>query len=99
MVAAATSGIAAILLYGGRTSHSRFGIPLVLSTSSTSSVGARSSQGAMLRESDVIIWDEAGMAPKDAVDVVDKLLKSLTGNQLPFGGKIVIFAGDFRHVQ
>ena len=42
MLAATTSGIATILLYGGRTSHSRFGVPLVLSTSSTSSVGARS---------------------------------------------------------
>ena len=27
---------------------------------------------------------------------VDRILKSLMGNNLPFGGKVVLMAGDFR---
>lgn len=38
------------------------------------------------------------MVPKDAITIVDKLLKDITNVNLPFGGKIFVFGGDFRQV-
>ena len=96
-VATSISAIAAILLAGGKTAHSRFGIPLQLFSTSSSNVTSRSAAGKMLLAADVIIWDEATMASKDAAELVDRLMRNLTGNMdLPFGGKMVVFLGDFR---
>ena len=51
----------------------------------------------MLKEADAILWDEAPMSGKEVVQCVDRLFKYLTGNQQSaFGGKVVVFAGDFR---
>jgi ATP-dependent DNA helicase PIF1 len=36
------------------------------------------------------------MQHKHAIECVDRSIRELTGNDLPFGGKIVLFAGDFR---
>ncbi|VDO93024.1 unnamed protein product [Heligmosomoides polygyrus] len=38
------------------------------------------------------------MAPKYALEAVDKLLKGITELQLPFGGKAIILCGDFRQI-
>ena len=52
----------------------------------------------MLRECSAFIWDEAPMCSKNAIKVVDKLLQNIMQSDLPFGGKIFIFGGDFRQV-
>ncbi|XP_036146775.1 uncharacterized protein LOC118646933 [Monomorium pharaonis] len=44
----------------------------------------------------LIIWDEVSMTVGHALTAVDKLLKELMRNEKPFGGKVVLFAGDFR---
>ena len=36
------------------------------------------------------------MSPKDADDDADRLLQELTGIPPSFGGRTVVFAGDFR---
>jgi hypothetical protein len=46
--------------------------------------------------SKIIIWDEISMQIKYTVKVVDQAFKNLMENHDPFGGKIVIFGGDFR---
>jgi len=101
-VAVASSGIAAILLKGGRTAHSRFGIPLIVDSTSVSSVKKRTQAAKMLTEASVIVWDEAPMSSKHSVSVVDRLFQELIGttdqHDLPFGGIMVVFAGDFRQV-
>ena len=38
------------------------------------------------------------MVTKVALQVVDRLFKDLTGLDIPFGGKIIVFGGDFRQV-
>ena len=38
------------------------------------------------------------MIPKAAVRIVDMLLRDLTGVERPFGGKLIVFGGDFRQV-
>ncbi|KAA6368103.1 MAG: putative ATP-dependent DNA helicase PIF1, partial [Streblomastix strix] len=46
---------------------------------------------------DVIIWDEAPMASKWAIESVDKKLKEIVKNDKDFG-VLMIFGGDFRQV-
>jgi hypothetical protein len=54
----ASTGIAALLLPDGHTSHSQFRIPLELDKSSISIITKTSRLGALLQSTDLIIWDE-----------------------------------------
>ena len=98
-IACAWSGIAAILLPGGRTCHSRFGLPVPLPRDSvTSSIAAQSSRAEVLRQARLIVWDEAPMAPKEALEAADSLLRDLMNTDERFGGKVIVLGGDFRQV-
>jgi len=56
----ASSGIAALLLPGGRTAHSTFSIPVeTLCETSTCQIEKNSKQADMLRHVRLIVWDEA----------------------------------------
>jgi len=46
----------------------------------------------------MIVWDEAPMLHKYAFEAVDRCLQDLMSNELPFGGKCVLLAGDFRQI-
>lgn len=46
----------------------------------------------------MFIWDEAPMAPRYALEVMDRTLLDFMKNTLPFGGKIVVLGGDFRQL-
>ena len=54
-IAAASSGIAATLLNGGRTAHSFFGIPIPISNTSTCNIKLKTNLGTLLQESKLII--------------------------------------------
>lgn len=94
----AWTGIAASLIAGGRTSHSLFKLPVPIVDTSVSSMRTHSKQAQLIRNASLIIWDEVSMVPKDALNVVDRLLKEICNNNLPYGGKIIVFGGDFRQV-
>ncbi len=53
------SGITAILLEGGRTSHSIFKIPIAIGKDSMCSILVQSDSVKLLREAKLIVWDEA----------------------------------------
>ena len=55
VICIASSGIATLLLPGGRTSHSRFRIPLELHESSICSITKNSSLAALLQQATLII--------------------------------------------
>lgn len=95
----ATTGVAALLHDGGVTAHSKFKLPLDTSdcTSFWNVVG-NSQRAELIRQSSVIIWDEAPMAHKTTIEVLDRSLQNLMGNNEIFGGKILIFSGDFRQI-
>jgi hypothetical protein len=99
-LACAWSGIAATLLEKGRTCHSRFGLPVPLPRDDvTSSISAQSGRAEVLRAARLLLWDEAPMAPKEALAAVDRLLRDLMNTpDVPFGGKILVMGGDFRQV-
>ncbi|XP_027169453.1 uncharacterized protein LOC113769184 [Coffea eugenioides] len=95
-IAVASSGVAASILPGGRTAHSRFKIPLDVSASRTCQISKQSSIAKLISLAKLILWDEASMAKKDTVEAFDLLLKDVMDSDMPFGGKIVVFGGDFR---
>ena len=95
-IAVAWTGIAATLLKGGRTVHSRFKLPIPLLEHSSCHVKHGSLEADRLISAKVIIWDECTMAPKDALVAIDRLLKDLTKSTKPFAGKIIILGGDWR---
>ena len=57
----ASSGIASLLLCGGRTAHSMFKIPLSLDPDSTCPIPKEGRLAALIRNTRLIIWDEITM--------------------------------------
>ena len=96
VVSVAWAGMAANLIDGGRTCHWTFGIPIKLNETSTSRYKETSLQAKRLREASIIIWDEATQPSVQAYQVVDDFLQAVMRNRLPFGGKVVVMAGDWR---
>jgi hypothetical protein len=83
----------------GSTVHQQFKLPLKMPDDSASSfITEQSKEGEEIRRTKVIIWDEAPMASKIALNAVNRLCKFLCKSKLPFGGKIMILGGDFRQV-
>jgi len=98
VVSVAWTGIAAMLLPHGRTVHSCFKLPLNLHEHSVSGLKVNSKEARIIHSAKLIIWDEAPMANKHSLMCIDRLLKDIMGNDVPFGGKIIILGGDFRQV-
>ena len=97
-VATTTSGIAASIMSGGRTTHSRFKIPIKIVDNSVCNFTKQSGTTALLHEASLIIWDEVAMTRRESVETLDRSLQDITGCDLPFGGKVIVFEGDFRQV-
>ena len=72
--------------------------PLELDKDSSSSIKVNSNKGDLLKQVDLIVWDEAPMMHKHSFECVDRLLRDITGNDTVFGGKVVLFGGDFRQI-
>jgi len=98
-VATATSGIDASIMPGGRTAHSRFKIPLTIESGGYCSFTKQSGTSTLLRTASLIIWDEVSMTKKQAVEALDNSMRNIMDRpDLSFGGKTVVFGGDFRQV-
>jgi ATP-dependent DNA helicase PIF1 len=95
----ASSGIAALLIPGGRTAHSRFGIPINIDEYSTCEIGPKDPLAALICRARLIIWDEAPMMHRHCFEAVDRTLKDIMKEKrYPFGGKVVVLGGDFRQI-
>jgi ATP-dependent DNA helicase PIF1 len=59
---------------------------------------------SLLQVARLIIWDEAPMTHRHAFEAVDRTLRDLMKavdpllEEKPFGGKVVVFGGDFRQI-
>lgn len=98
VITMAFTGIAATLLPNGRTVHKTFGLPVPLFDDSSSNIKAQSKDAEILRKTDVFIWDEAPMAPRYALEIIDRTLRDFTNINAPFGGKMLVIGGDFRQL-
>uniref|UniRef100_A0A1I8AIP3 ATP-dependent DNA helicase n=1 Tax=Steinernema glaseri TaxID=37863 RepID=A0A1I8AIP3_9BILA len=102
-VTAASTGIAALLLEGGRTAHSTFRIANDVTDSDQSRVDWNSKLADMLRRSSLIIIDEVSMLHRTVFDYINRVLKSIaprdgTDRDEDFGGKIILISGDFKQL-
>jgi PIF1-like helicase len=52
----------------------------------------------ILHCSDLIIWDEASLIHEDVADTVNRTLQDIMSDYRPFGGKTVLFTGDFKQL-
>ena len=100
----ASSGIAALLILGGRTAHSRFCIPIIVDEISTCGIHPKSPLAELIVKAKLIIWDEAPMMHKHCFEALDRSLRDIMRTQnngntnIPFGGKVVVLGGDFRQI-
>ncbi len=97
-IAVASSGIAATLLTGGRTAHSAFKLPLNLvhTETPTCNISKGTDAAAVLKECQLIVWDECTMVHKRALEALDRTLRDIRGSQSLLGGVTLLIAGDFR---
>jgi hypothetical protein len=100
VICVASSGIAALLLPGGRTSHSRLGIPIVKSSEAVSWFSKNSVQAELLKKADLLIWDEVPMQHKLDFECVHRSLCDFrsTDESVLFGGLPVVMGGDFAQI-
>ncbi|XP_061342199.1 uncharacterized protein LOC133288457 [Gastrolobium bilobum] len=100
----ASSGIASLLLPGGRTAHSRFRIPIQITEDSTCNIRQDSNISELLAKTKLIIWDEAPMVHRFCFEALDKTLRDVlrfsdsSCVDKPFCGKVVVLGGDFRQI-
>ncbi|GJW64353.1 ATP-dependent DNA helicase RRM3-like protein [Tanacetum coccineum] len=98
----ALSGIATLLLEGGRTAHSRFAIPINVLEDSMCHISADDDLVDLIRKEKLIIWDEAPMINRHCYEAFDRTLRDIcrtdpsVASDKVFGGKVVLFGGDFR---
>jgi len=95
----ASSGIASLLLRGGRTAHSMFKIPLKPDDKSYCPIPKRGNLADLIRATNLIIWDEITMQHRYAAETVDRTCRDLLNTlDRPFGGITVVFGGDFQQI-
>ncbi|XP_050160334.1 uncharacterized protein LOC126633828 [Malus sylvestris] len=100
----ASSGIASLLLPGGRTAHSRSKIPINITDCSVCEIKKGTHLAKLITDATLIVWDEAPMNHKQCFETLDRsLCDVLKGSKpgfdhLPFGGKPILFGGDFRQI-
>ena len=92
----AWTGIAATLLYHGKTLHSLFKLPVPVLDGATCNVKPNSSHAEFLRQQDIIVFDEASMIPKYAIEAIDRMFRDICNSNVPFAGKLTLLGGDFR---
>ncbi|PIA58458.1 hypothetical protein AQUCO_00500412v1 [Aquilegia coerulea] len=91
-----SSGVASLLLTGGRTTHSTFKIPLNVLNDIVCDIGKKSFKEELFKRAKHIVWDEIPMQHRYCVEAVDRSLQDLLGNNKPFGGITVVLGGDFK---
>ncbi|XP_021722678.1 uncharacterized protein LOC110690157 [Chenopodium quinoa] len=90
-----TSGIAAANIPSRRTTHLRFKIPVDIESSLACDVPKHRSLAALIKETTLIIWDEASMENKSNLESLDLMLQYICENKDLFGGKLGVLGGDF----
>ncbi|KAF1867956.1 hypothetical protein Lal_00042423 [Lupinus albus] len=86
-----SSGIASLLLPGGRTTHSKFKIHVSFDNS-VCNTHQGTELAELLKQTKLIIWDETPMANKFCFEALDKSLGDIMGttnDSVQFGGKVV----------
>jgi hypothetical protein len=104
VLSVASSGVAALLLPGGRTAHSRFKIPCDLDDDTVCDISRGTMLAELIEVTSLVIWDEALMTDRRAFEALDRSFRDIERAQnpaaadVPFGGKVVVLSGDLRQI-
>ncbi|KAG8375109.1 hypothetical protein BUALT_Bualt10G0066100 [Buddleja alternifolia] len=104
VLAVASSGIASLLLPGGRMSHSKFKIPMTIDEDTTCKISQGTPLAELICKATLVIWDEAPMEHRNVCETVSRTFQDIIGYNFPeakqkvFGGKSVVLGGDFRQI-
>ena len=96
-----TTGLASLSFTAGRTLHSTFRMAVVQDPNEEPvgcDISARSQHADYLRAAAAFLLDKAIMGHRAWFDVMDRTLRDLCQTEIPFAGKVVVFAGDFRQL-
>jgi hypothetical protein len=103
-LAVASSGVASLLLPGGRTAHSCFKIPIDITETSICDINRGTMLASLVQSAHLIIWDEALMTHRCCFEALDRSLLDVLSEEdaslgsVPFGGKVVVLGGDLRQI-
>ena len=95
-LATASSGVAAKLLHNGTTVHSRFKVPINITSTSSCNFSPSDATGKLVKMTKLIIMDEMTMLHRHIYEALDRTLKEVLANDEPCGGITTVFAGDWR---
>ena len=95
-LATATTGKAALHLSKGRTFHSRFKAPLILSEDCRLRIPLGTELAKLIAMALIIVIDEATMLNNLLLQALDECLRDIMQTDEPFGGKVLVLCGDFR---
>ena len=97
-----STGIAALLLPSGCTTHKLFKIPIDVDEMSSCFINRCTHLAELLCQTNLIVWDETPMTAKMVFDAVDWILHDicahLPGGGCPFGGIPIILGGNFQQI-
>ena len=92
----ALTGIASTLLIDGITTHSTFKVPVPCHENTSCALSPTDAYAIFLKNIDCFIIDEVSNMDINVFHSIDRLLRDLTQNDVPFGGKVLVLSGDFR---
>ncbi|XP_074356466.1 uncharacterized protein LOC141696185 [Apium graveolens] len=104
VLAVVSSGIASLLIDGGRTAHSRFKIPIDADEFSCCEVKQNTFLAELIYSTSLVIWDEAPMTHRFVFEAVDHTFRDIRSKvdpnvgTLPYDGLTMVLGGDFRPV-
>ena len=76
--------------------HHKLKVPIVVSDTTKCSFSEKSGVAEMIKKASLFLIDEFTMGHKHMYETIDRSFKDLLGNDLPFGGKVVVFGGDWK---
>lgn len=97
----APTGIAVPQLPGRWTSHSMFNLPMddKMASLCVCNIKAHTQRADLIRKSNIILWDELSMTHIYCVGALNRTLQDLMRNDNLFGGKAMLFPGDWRQTE